>query len=82
MAAQVRTDTSAAGLSWDTILRKGDDYRTAFDDFDAKKISRYNQRKIDSLRRTEGIVCNRTEDFVSGEECEGIFGSTEGIRIV
>jgi len=48
-----------AGLSWDTILRKRDDYRTALDDFDAKKISRYNQRKIDSLRRTEGIVCNR-----------------------
>src|SRR5437879_4883891 len=47
-----------AGLSWDTILRKRDNYRTAFDDFEAKKISRYNQRKIDSLMRNEGIVRN------------------------
>ena len=48
-----------AGLSWDTILRKRENYRTAFDNFDAKKISRYNQRKLDSLMRNEGIVRNR-----------------------
>src|SRR5258708_6229441 len=48
-----------AGLSWDTILRKRDNYRTAFDDFDAQKISRYSQRKMDSLMRNEGIVRNR-----------------------
>ncbi len=33
-----------AGLSWDTILKKRDNYRAAFDSFDVKKISRYNQR--------------------------------------
>ncbi len=48
-----------AGLSWDTILRKRDNYRAAFDNFDAKKISRYDQRKLDSLMRNEGIVRNR-----------------------
>src|SRR6266851_3680037 len=48
-----------AGLSWDTILRKRDNYRTAFDDFDAQKISRYSQRKMDSLMGNEGIVRNR-----------------------
>ncbi len=48
-----------AGLSWDTILRKRDNYRAAFDNFDVKKISRYNQRKMDSLMRNEGIVRNR-----------------------
>jgi DNA-3-methyladenine glycosylase I len=48
-----------AGLSWDTILRKRENYRAAFDNFDAKKISRYNQRKMDSLMRNEGIVRNR-----------------------
>src|SRR6266436_10411485 len=37
-----------AGLSWDTILRKRDNYRASFDNFDVKKISRYNQRKVDS----------------------------------
>jgi DNA-3-methyladenine glycosylase I len=48
-----------AGLSWDTILRKPDNYRAAFDKFDPKRISRYEQRKIDSLMRDEGIVRNR-----------------------
>ncbi len=48
-----------AGLSWDTILRKRENYRAAFDDFDVNKISRYNQRKLDSLMRDEGIVRNR-----------------------
>ncbi len=48
-----------AGLSWDTILRKRDNYRAALDDFDAKRISGYKQRKIDSLMRDEGIVRNR-----------------------
>jgi DNA-3-methyladenine glycosylase I len=48
-----------AGLSWDTILRKRDNYRAAFDHFDARKIARYNQRKINSLMRDEGIVRNR-----------------------
>jgi DNA-3-methyladenine glycosylase I len=48
-----------AGLSWETILKKRENYRAAFDNFDAKKISHYNQRKIDSLMRNEGIVRNR-----------------------
>jgi DNA-3-methyladenine glycosylase I len=48
-----------AGLSWDTILRKREDYRAAFDDFDVKKISRYRQKKLDTLMRDEGIVRNR-----------------------
>jgi DNA-3-methyladenine glycosylase I len=48
-----------AGLSWDTILRKRENYRAAFDHFDPKKISRYDQRKIKALMGNEGIVRNR-----------------------
>ena len=48
-----------AGLSWDTILKKRDNYRAAFDGFDAKKIARYNRRKMVALMRNEGIVRNR-----------------------
>ena len=48
-----------AGLSWDTILRKRENYRVAFDNFDPKAISGYGQRKMDSLMRDEGIVRNR-----------------------
>ena len=50
-----------AGLSWDTILRKRENYRAAFDGFDAKKIARYDRRKIERLLRSkdDGIVRNR-----------------------
>jgi DNA-3-methyladenine glycosylase I len=48
-----------AGLSWDTILRKRENYRAAFDGFDPKKIARYNQQRLESLMRNEGIVRNR-----------------------
>src|SRR5881392_1225268 len=48
-----------AGLSWDTILRKRENYRAAFDAFDPKKIARYNERKVQSLMNNEGIVRNR-----------------------
>jgi DNA-3-methyladenine glycosylase I len=48
-----------AGLSWDTILRKRENYRAAFDRFDPKKISRYDQRQIKALMANEGIVRNR-----------------------
>jgi DNA-3-methyladenine glycosylase I len=48
-----------AGLSWDTILRKRENYRAAFDGFDAAKIARYDRRKTQRLLRDEGIVRNR-----------------------
>lgn len=48
-----------AGLSWDTILRKRENYRAAFDGFEPKKIARYNQRKIDALMCNEGIIRNQ-----------------------
>jgi DNA-3-methyladenine glycosylase I len=48
-----------AGLSWDTILRKRDNYRAAFDNFDTEIISRYDQRKLDALMGDQGIVRNR-----------------------
>src|SRR4051812_10914026 len=48
-----------AGLSWITILRKRPEYRKAFDRFDAKKIARYDKRKINALLKNEGLVRNR-----------------------
>jgi DNA-3-methyladenine glycosylase I len=48
-----------AGLSWITILRKRENFRQAFDNFDAKKIAAYDKRKINSLLKDEGIVRNR-----------------------
>jgi DNA-3-methyladenine glycosylase I len=48
-----------AGLSWDTVLQKRENYRAAFDGFDPKKIARYDRRKTRRLLRDEGIVRNR-----------------------
>jgi DNA-3-methyladenine glycosylase I len=48
-----------AGLSWDTILKKRQNYRAAFDNFDPKKIARYDRRKIQSLMNNAGIIRNR-----------------------
>jgi DNA-3-methyladenine glycosylase I len=48
-----------AGLSWDTILRKRENYRKAFDGFDANKVARYTDKKIAKLLQDEGIIRNR-----------------------
>jgi DNA-3-methyladenine glycosylase I len=48
-----------AGLSWITILRKREEYRKAFDNFDAKKIVRYDDRKVNALMKNAGIVRHR-----------------------
>jgi DNA-3-methyladenine glycosylase I len=48
-----------AGLSWDTILNKRENYRAALSDFDPAKVARYKQTKIKALLRNEGIVRNR-----------------------
>jgi len=48
-----------AGLSWDTILRKREAYRKAFDNFDVNKVARYADAKVARLLTNEGIIRNR-----------------------
>ncbi len=48
-----------AGLSWITILRKRESYRSAFDDFSWEKIASYDERKMAELLDNPGIVRNR-----------------------
>ena len=48
-----------AGLSWDTILKKRENYRAAFDEFDPAKIALYAQRRITRLLADPGIIRNR-----------------------
>ena len=47
-----------AGLSWEIILKKRENYRQAFDQFDAAKIARYNARKVATLLSNPGIIRN------------------------
>lgn len=52
-------DAFQAGLSWSTILKKRKNFRTAFDNFNYKKIANYHQNKIDELLQNEGIIRNK-----------------------
>jgi len=52
-------DRAQAGLSWLTILRKRENYREAFDNFDPAKIAAYDETKIEELLGNAGIIRNR-----------------------
>ena len=52
-------ETFQAGLSWITILRKRENFRKAFDDFDYKKIATYSEKKYDDLLQDAGIIRNK-----------------------
>lgn len=73
-----------AGLSWDTILKKRESYRAAFDAFDPKAIARYNQKKMDSLMRNQGIIRNRLKILSTVKNAKAFldvqkeFGSFDG----
>ena len=54
-------DGFQAGLSWITILRKRENFRRAFDNFNPEKIARYPNRKIESLMKDVGIIRNRAK---------------------
>lgn len=52
-------DAFQAGLSWSTILKKRENFRKAFDNFDFNKIVKYDSKKIAKLLKDEGIIRNR-----------------------
>ncbi len=52
-------ETFQAGLSWITILKKRENFRKAFDNFDYKKIRKYNDKKYQSLLEDAGIIRNK-----------------------
>lgn len=48
-----------AGLSWETVLRKRDRYRVAFDGFDPARVARYDDKKLATLLADSGLIRNR-----------------------
>ncbi|MBP1909631.1 DNA-3-methyladenine glycosylase I [Methanolobus bombayensis] len=48
-----------AGLSWDTILKRRENYRKSFDDFDFEKVATYDEKKISQLLQDSGIIRNK-----------------------
>lgn len=89
-------ETFQAGLSWITVLRKRENFREAFDNFDYKKIAKYNEDKYEELLQNAGIIRNKLKikatisNAVAFMEIQKEFGSfsnyiwkfTEGKPIV
>jgi len=66
-----------AGLSWDTILAKRDNYRRAFDGFDPRKVARYRAAKKRSLLADAGIVRNRAKIEAAVVNAKGVLALQE-----
>ncbi|MFC2154504.1 DNA-3-methyladenine glycosylase I [Candidatus Altiarchaeota archaeon] len=56
---QLVLQSMQAGLSWETILKKRENFREAFDNFDFEKVAKYDSKKFQSLMKNEGIVRNK-----------------------
>jgi len=69
-----------AGLSWDTILQKRENYRAALDGFDAKRIARYDRRKQQALMRDPGIVRNRLKIASAVQNAEAFLAVQKEFR--
>jgi DNA-3-methyladenine glycosylase I len=81
-----------AGLSWITILKKRENFRRAFDEFDVRKVADYDEAKVEELRLNEGIIrhkgkinaaVNNAQVFIEiqdefGSFDEYIWGFTDG----
>ncbi|PLW70458.1 DNA-3-methyladenine glycosylase I [Pseudohalioglobus lutimaris] len=59
----ITLEGAQAGLSWITVLKKREAYRKAFDGFDARKIARYSDKKLDKLLLNPGIIRNRLKVY-------------------
>ena len=69
-----------AGLSWITILRKRENFRTAFHNFDAERIARYTARDVERLMKNEGIIRNRAKIEASISNAKSFLAITERMR--
>ncbi len=72
--ARLVLEINQAGLSWETILKKKDNFYKAFDQFDIEKVSRYKQKKFDALMLDAGIIRNRLKINAAIENAKTIIG--------
>ncbi|MHB2155983.1 DNA-3-methyladenine glycosylase I [Calditrichota bacterium GD2] len=66
-----------AGLSWRTVLHKRENFRRAFDWFDAQKIAAYDERKIEQLMQNAGIIRNRSKILACVNNARCFLGAQE-----
>lgn len=67
-----------AGLSWSTVLKKRENYRDAFDQFDPKKIAKYGDRKVSELLTNPGIIRNRLKVAATITNAQAYLELTKG----
>ncbi len=67
-----------AGLSWITILKKRDNYRQAFANFDANKIARFTDKKLEKLLTNPGIIRNRRKVYSIRQNAQAYLALQEG----
>lgn len=89
-------ESAQAGLSWFTILNKRENFRKAYENFNAEKVANFGSRKIEELLRNEGIIRNRKKIEASinnaqqflriqdgyGSFCNYIWDFTEGKPVI
>jgi len=69
-----------AGLSWLTVLNKRESYRAAFDQWDAEKIARYDEKKVAALLANPGIIRNKLKVAATIGNCTGLFAPARRSR--
>ncbi|WP_346236775.1 DNA-3-methyladenine glycosylase I [Niabella insulamsoli] len=72
--ARLVLEINQAGLSWETILKKKDNFYKAFSNFDIAKVSRFNSKKFDALMQDAGIIRNRLKINAAIENAKTIVG--------
>ena len=72
-------EINQAGLSWKTVLKKRDNYKKAYDNFDPLKVSRYDNQKITQLLNNAGIIRNRRKIEASIHKCYVILRNSKGV---
>lgn len=65
-------EINQAGLSWDTILKKKENFFKAYDNFDVLKVAKYNEKKIEKLLNDPGIIRNRLKINAAVENAKKI----------
>ncbi|HMG67372.1 MAG TPA: DNA-3-methyladenine glycosylase I [Chitinophagaceae bacterium] len=81
--ARLVLEINQAGLSWETILKKKDNFFKAFDDFNIEKVARYSEKKVAKLMQDAGIIRNKLKidaTIYNAKQIKGIqkeFGSFE-----
>ncbi len=71
-----------AGLSWQTVLNKREDYRKAFHNFDPEAVALFSDEDVARLLADPGIIRNRLENSGNGHKCPKIPGDQERIWLV